>query len=348
MTKDFSNQPKFVFAHVVSTESNEEEEMSAMVGDIQVRFNRNDVDGTKCLCFLGKTATREEFETFSDFEEDEYEEFGESEIVVYNNWLVKSPNEPAEGRRFIIDHLNGEVWIENRDAPVALSEFIETAARVGEDGKLICPFNYGLEEQYGKCLELSEEKHLNDIDATFEHMKTLDGQRQTAAFFHDIRKINEVDTRTEDEIASIAITARENAVLPVQKLNAETDTEWQLAVENSMFRVPQIRAIFAYLMKDRLGDFPIDQVAMAMLPNIEKAKTLLSPSFPHQEIQSPFEGGTMMPGYKTSEVLEFTDGTTTVIVFGDQASQAFGGEAVYAYAYNAPPKQNLELPAPGL
>lgn len=338
MTIDFSNKPRFAFTQVITLPP----ERNLLIDGEPVDRDMIEQGHVK---FLGYVPSNFEFE----YDEEEYYDDPESENA---EWLIKDPGQPENGRRFSINYESKEVWIEGVDEPMSLGEFNDKASRVDESGKLICQMSLKLEEQYRLCLEHSEERHLDDIDAAFDQMKRGSPDSQTRAYAHDIMKIKTDDAPLSfEDVETMRREILETSIIVKNDLESQTESQWMIAFENPAFRMPQIRAVFTELMKDRLGEYPIEKVAMTLLDDYDTAIKRLEQIFPNKEEQEPFTVEHLMPGYKTSPVIEFSDGPLTLIVFKDHATPRdhfAGRQAAYGYAYYKVPKLESEPEAPSI
>lgn len=341
MSTEFLNGRRFVFARkieITQTENmNDVMEGQARNDDgqsIPVTLTRDDIEKGRAIFLM----TREGYDEddFLDVQIDpdamEHEIFGEPEPDT-DIWLVPVEGSDPIGYRYSIDRVNNVLTYETEEGLRTLEgdEFaygMQSAVRVDEAGRMICQFSRPLEIQEKLCQEAGAADHLTEIERDFELMKRdPDGYVQGRAYTRDINKLAPDETYTDDAIRAKQ-DANQETLIERSQLGERTDAEWGILLNNPMFRNPQVRGIFNYFMASRLKDFPIDQVGVTRFATLEESIAVLSEAFPEQKEVAPFDGGAMMPGYRTSPVHEFTDGKMTVITFSD-----LPGMPAYAYAY---------------
>ena len=338
MSTEFLNGRRLVFARMIEIPQGEStsDVMEGTATDeleqsVSVKLTRDDIENGRALFFT----TREGYgDDFSDIDSDamEHEAFGEPEPDT-DLWLVPVEGSDPVGHRYSIDRVNNILTYETPEGLKTLEgdEFIyklNEAVRVDEAGRMICQFSRPLEIQEKLCQDAGAADHLAEIDLEFSLMKqNPSGYVQGRAYVRDINKL-EPDETYSDEAISQKQEANQETLIERSQLAERTDAEWDILLNNPMFRNPQVRTIFNHFMASRLKDFPIDQVGVTRFSNLEEAIEVLSDAFAEQKEFAPFEGGALMPGYRTSAVQEFTDGKMTVIAFSD-----LPGMQAYAYAY---------------
>lgn len=340
MSAEFLDGRRFVFTRKIEIE--QDENMSdVMTGQtegpdgelIPVTITRDDIENGRALFLMTTTSFDDENGAFSvnfDPDTDEDEFFGEAETDL---WLVPLEGSDPIGYRYHIDRTNCIVTYETSEGVKTLEgpdflQFHFNAVRVDETGRMICQFCVPLEVQERVCKENNSNDHLDEITQEFEAMKhDPDGYVQARAYTHDINQIAGDETYT-DEIISAKQEAKQETLIESALLGDRTGKEWDILLNNDMFRNPQVRSIFNFFMASRLKDFPIDQVGVVRFDSLEDSISTLSEAFHEQKEVAPFDGGALMPGYRTSPVYEFTDGKMTVITFTD-----LPGMPAYAYAY---------------
>jgi hypothetical protein len=341
MSTDFLNGRRFVFVKEIEIPQTENTNdlMDGHVisedGEVTpVTLTRDDIEKGRALFLM----TREEYDDLHDYGYDvgvdtdamEQEIFGDTESDV---WLVPIEGSDPIGHRYSIDRDNRVLTYETDEGLKTVqgndyTNALLNAVRVDETGRMICQFAIALEVQEKLCEEAGATEHLAEIEKDFDLMKrNPDGYVQGRAYTRDIKKITPDETYTDDMIFA-KIRERQETLVEKSDLQGRTETDWDILLNNSMFRNPQVRSIFNYFMGTRLKDFPIDQVGIAQFSTLDEAISVLADAFPEQKEVAPFEGGSIMPGYRTSTVHEFTDGKMTVITFSD-----LPGMTANAYAY---------------
>jgi hypothetical protein len=340
MSTEFLNGRRFVFARrveipqtenmndVMEGEARNEDDQS-----IKVNLTRDDIEKGRAI-FI---ATKEGFYGEEDFLDDEidqdameHEFIGEPDSDI---WLVPVEGSDPIGYRYSIDRVNNILTYETSEGLKTLEgdEFgyrMKDAVRVDETGRMICQFSKPLEVQEKLCQDAGAKDHLAEIERDFELMKSHpDGYVQGRAYVRDIKKVAP-DEGYSDDVIDAKKAENQETLIERSQLEDRTNADWDILLNIALFRNPQVRGIFNYFMSSRLKDFPIDQVGVAKFPTLEEAIVALSEAFPEQKEIAPFEGGSIMPGYRTSAVHEFTDGKMTVISFSD-----LPGMHAYAYAY---------------
>jgi hypothetical protein len=341
MSTEFLNGRRFVFARKIEIpqdeNTNDVMQGTADVGDDQtvaVTLTRDDIENGRAIFLM----TREGFDAndylgdTDDLDAMENEVFGEHEPDI-DLWLVPIEGSDPLGYRYNLDRVNSILTYETPEGVKTLEgdafkEQMFHAVRVDENGRMICGFSLPLEIQEKLCQDAGATEHLAEIDLDFELMKLHpDGYVQGRAYTRDINKIAPDETYT-DEAISEKQEANQETLIERSQLAERTDAEWDVLLNNALFRNPQVRGIFNHFMGSRLKDFPIDQVGVTRFSTLEESVSALSHAFPEQKEVAPFDGGAIMPGYRTSAVHEFTDGKMTVITFSD-----LPGMQAYAYAY---------------
>lgn len=248
-------------------------------------------------------------------------------------WLVPVEGSDPIGYRYSIDRVNNILTYETKEGLRTLegNEFaygMQSAVRVDETGRMICQFSRPLEIQEKLCEEAGAADHLAEIEQDFELMKrSPDGYDRGRAYTRDINKIAPDEEYSDELISERRRNATETMVQKAE-LNDRMDAEWDILLNNEFFKNAQVRGIFNHFMSTRLKDFPMDQVGIARFQNLEEATQILRDAFPEHRECEPFDGGSVMRGYRTSTVHEFTDGKMTVITFSDLPDMP-----VHAYAY---------------
>jgi hypothetical protein len=341
MSTEFLDGRRFVFARTIeitqTENTNDVMEGQARTEDdttVPVTLTRDEIEKGRAIFLMTREGFDDE-EVFLDSEIDpdamEHEVFGEPEPDA-DIWLVPVEGSDPVGYRYNIDRVNKILTYETAEGLKTLEGeelyAMQTAVRVDETGRMICQFSKPLEMQEKLCQDAGAADHLAEIELDFELMKRdPNGYVQARAYSHDVTKLAPDETYTDDAILAKRDANAETLVVRSQ-IDDRTDAQWDILLNNGMFRNPQVRGIFNYFMGSRLKDFPIDQVGVTRFATLEESIAILTDAFPEHKEVAPFDGGTMMPGYRTSPVHEFTDGKITVITFSD-----LPGMQAYAYAY---------------
>ncbi len=338
MSTEFLDGRRLVFAKMIEIPQGENtnDVMEGMATNdenqsVPMKMTRDDIENGRALFLWTRDSFSNNYEA-EDPDAMEHEVFGEPEPDV-DLWLVPVEGSEPLGYRYNIDHVNNILTYETPDGVKILEgdEFrnkMQDAVRVDESGRMICQFHRPLEIQEKLCQDAGATDHLAEIDHIFGLMKqNPDGFVQGRAYTRDIKKIAPDETYTDEAISEKQETNTETLIERSQ-LADRTDADWDILLNNSMFRIPQVRSMFNHFMSSRLKDFPIDQVGVTRFSSLEDAVSVLAEAFPEQKEVAPFDGGAIMPGYKTSAVHEFTDGKMTVIAFSDLPDMP-----AYAYAY---------------
>ncbi len=253
-------------------------------------------------------------------------------------YAVADETDPHDGFAYDIDFEAKQVYID-RDGVVerlSLGEFKDRAWRCDENGTLLVGFAYHRPEaQYAVCREHGLVSHMEELDVLFDLMKQDGNERnQMRGFWHDLKKLPETGETFEQIYERVYLENR----MPLHErfsLGERTYSDWARVIDNPTFQNPTVRKAMASFLKERIGDFPVEEMAFAGFSSLEQADAVLSQAFPNRRVCVAFEGGDMMPGYKTSDVIEFDADGLTVIAFTDMSGMG------YAYAY--PTRRGLNL-----
>lgn len=288
------------------------------------------------------------YEIDSDFSEFDDEEgvahvFGDEEIANANcaAYHVAIEGDPREGFAYHIDAENQIAFIDRQGVTeeMPLATFVASAYRCNEAGDLLVHFGNTLERQYEVCKTASLTAHMAELDGIFERMKTSEEYEvQMRGFFHDVRKVPDDGISFEEIYQKVYLENR----TPLHKrfeLTDRTGGEWLRLIDSPTFRAPQVRQLLKFFLAERIGDFPVEEMSARMFSSMAEADEVLSATFKTRRVKEPFDGGSLIPGYKSSDVIEYDADGLTVIAFTDMGPQA------YAYAY--PTRRALFLvPAP--
>jgi hypothetical protein len=370
---NFDQSKRVRFADIVYVEGVEREQPERLTGinedGVHVSFDHAAIERGDAL-FLHEIDSE-----FGVFDDDGYYEGDADEVEVFGDaivtavYAVADENDPREGFAYNIDFENNYVYIDRNGVVERqpIDEFKARAWRCEENGTLVVSFaSHSPEAQYSACKERGLTAHMEELDAVFTQMKLADGAwDQMRGFWHDIHKLPGEGETFEDIYDRVYLQNRtplherfalgerteaawENTVQTELRLGEEEDymlvepapaPQWGRTIDNPLFKSAQIRQALTYFLKDRIGDFPIEEISYAGFPDLETADRVLSQAFPKRKVCEPFRGGAMMPGYETSDVREFNANGLTVIAFTDM------GKLGYAYAYPTRRAINL-LPAP--
>jgi len=246
-----------------------------------------------------------------------------------------------EARRFLVDHKEGIVHVENGERPVPINDFIKHALRADSEGKPICSFMQPLHEQRQLCEGRTDgDLHLHDISAFAEAKRTSEavGDRIDAGLY-DIVTSGLDDGLDFMEIMRKVTDASGKPVHETTALRMHMPAPWHEIREFPQYMLAPIRALFGSYMEERLGEFPIERVSRLQAP-VGFPLSLHFENF--SEIVSeddPFEGGNIIPGYRTSPVIHFRGEGFDAIVFSD-----FAGTYAYAWPTPAAPRHNPQAP----
>jgi hypothetical protein len=370
---NFDQSKRVRFADIVYVEGVEREQPDRLTGidesGVHISFDRAAIERGDALLLH---EVESEFGVFDDDgyyegDADEYEVIGEAAVTAV--YAVTDENDPREGFAYNIDFENGLVYVDRNGVAerMPIDEFKTRAWRCEENGTLVASFaSHSPETQYSMCKERGLTAHMEELDAVFAQMKLADATwDQMRGFWHDIHKLPG-EGETFEEIYERVYLQNRTPLHERFSLNERTDNAWQnivpaevrlgeeedymltepapapqwgRAIDNPLFKSPQIRQALTFFLKERIGDFPVEEMAYAGFPDLETADAVLSQAFSKRKVCEPFTGGHMMPGYKTTDVLEFNANGLTVIAFTDM------GKLGYAYAYPTRRAINL-LPAP--
>lgn len=242
---------------------------------------------------------------------------------------VCDEDEPSNGYAYDLD-LTNQVALIDRDGiteRMPLSEFFNKAYRCTEAGHMIAFMGTSLRRQYSLCQEHDLTAHMTELDGLFTLMKSSDNANdQMQAYFHDIEKV-QGDGKTFDEIYEQVYRENQTPLHERFELNEKTNGSWVRVLDGAGFKSDKVRAMLRFFLADRIGDFPVEEMSACLFGSFQEAKVALANVSGEGKVTPKFEGGTLMPGYETSEVLEFDAEGLTVIVFSDMSKLG------YAYAY---------------
>lgn len=333
MSTDFIDGRRFVYGQTIfiSPEENTNETMSGVArstGEI-VTLSRDDIENGRAI-FVA-SAVQDDIPDEWDLDDEATAIWAEGEG---DAWIIPAEGSDPIGHRFSIDYLAKTVTYETADGRIALANdgfqvFLETAVRVDGNGHMICRFSQKLSDQEKLCQQAEATDHLADIELAYTALKqSSNGYDQAEAYVRDImQRVEEDETYSVDAIFD-KIDSGAEPLIARAMLDERTGSSWQPILTTNEFRHPQVRGIFKHFMAARLQDFPMDEVGITRFSNLDQAINALSEAFPDYRVVEPFDGGSVMPGYRTSDVHEFTDGKMTVITFSD-----LPGMPVHAYAY---------------
>lgn len=373
---NFDQSKRVRFAEIVYVEGVESEQPEKLTGinhdGVHVSFDHAAIERGNAV-FLHEI--EDDFGVFDDdgyyqAAEEEIELLGESKITAV--YAVMDDIDPVSGFAYNLDFDNGLAYIDRNGVVErqSLEEFKAHAWRCDEKGTLVASFAaHTFETQYSLCKDLNLTAHMQELDAVFTHMKQSDeAWDQMRGFWHDIRKLPEegetfkdiyervyllnrtplhdrFDLNARTEVAWNAIIepeipyVAEDGTVFSDDVDPGPQVRWGRAIDNPLFQSPQIRQALAFFLKERIGDFPIEEMSYFGFQDLATADAVLSNAFSKRKVCDPFTGGDVMPGYKTTDVLEFSANGLTVIAFTDM------GKVGYAYAYPTRRALNL-LPSP--
>lgn len=254
--------------------------------------------------------------------------------------------------RYSIDFSKKVVMVEGGTRPIPLDEFNKSAIRVTEAGKPLSSFMQTLDVQYTSCHGVSgAELHIMDIGLTAQNLRTSEeAVDKYSAGMYDI-----VSSDLNDGLSFLDVMAKINAkntptyeTLGLKKLYSDHHKgEWKEVREFSQYMIGSIRALFGNYMEEHLQGFPIERVSCLQLPAQAPLAMFIEEHADLVSEDPAFEGGNLMPDYKTSPVGHYrgyneeTEEHFDVIVFSDFM-------ATYAYAWPTPEDLKPQHNAPGM
>lgn len=266
-------------------------------------------------------------------------------------WAVRDPFR-NDAIRYSIDFNEKVVHIEGGSRPMPLEEFQKSAIRVTDDGKSLCSFMQTLNDQYAACHGVAgAEMHIMDIGMTAQQLRDSDKVEDK----YNVGMFDIVSSDLRDGLSFMDLMAKINSKnaptyesLGLKDLYSDHhDGRWFEIREHPQFMVEQIRALFGSYMDNLLDGFPIERVSCLQLPAGQPLAMFIEEHADLVSQDAPFEGGNIIPGYRTSPVGHYRgyndekDEHFDVIVFSD-----FMG--TYAYAWPTPEELKLQNRAPGM
>lgn len=243
-------------------------------------------------------------------------------------------------RRFVINYETETVHIENGGRSISITDFFANAVRTDRNGRAICSFMQPLYEQYSICQEKSAEtSHLLDISESASKRRAS----ETPVHRMDANLYDMVTSGMDDNMSFVELMARISAkgkpTYETMGLSEMVEGEWAEIRDFPSMMIAPIRAIFGHYMNDLIGDFPFERVSRLHMPVGTDLAMLLEEHAEIVSVDVPFEGGNMIPGYKTSDVAHFRGENFEAIVFSDMMG-------TYAYAWQPEPSLDNKLSAP--
>lgn len=257
-------------------------------------------------------------------------------------YSVIAPAEIERPRRFVLDAREKTVAIEGFEVDMRLDEFRRMAVRATAAGKPIVSLAASLAGQWEGCRQagLDGEDHLLDI----REMSGCYGQSDQEDELYDHHMYNLVSSEQDDgksypELLATIMAAghRDGPVHQRFGLTSAFD-DWREVRALPPFMQAQVRVAFDMFMRKLLGDYPQDRVSMACAGGEQLSERLEEAGFDLAGMLPPFEGGNMLPGYRTGDVALHRARGVDVIVFTD-----FLG--TYAYAWPTDEGGKFEPPA---
>lgn len=241
------------------------------------------------------------------------------------------PPGPKKVLRFVVDSREKTVSIEGFDEPLPLDEFRMMAVRCREDGKIICSMAETLSNQWRACKEQDGcEDHLLDIR---EMSSAYAGSDQVSELY-DHHMYELASNGTDDGLDYLEVVRRMMASVhphgPVHERFGLHDAlpGWtEIANLPNVMQAP-VRVAFDTFMSEMLGDYPRERVTMTCVPRgkAQFSEALEDAGYELAGMLEPFDGGNLIPGYKTGDVAFHRAKGVDIVVFND-----FIG--TYAYAW---------------
>lgn len=328
MTNFTPDHPRFIFVRPVYVNEAElqNQVMHGTSNDEPVTINRNDIEAGKVI-FLQDSTVYAEGSFNDDFE------FDMNEMVLSRDkiWLAPENPENTNGFPFHFDAAMGTVaYLDDNGVQHLVEEDqFHKMMRIDDEGRMICRLSDSIIDQEQACEKAGATKHLAAIAENFTEMKLSDsGYLQKLAYSRDILHMEPDTGYTTEQLIEIRTSETNASILKRSQLDDRTSAQWMPLANVPTFANPHIRAIFNHFMKDRLKDFPTDQVGITSFQTLWDAQIAIGEAFPDMREFPPFDGGSLMPNYRTGTVFEYTDGKMTVITFEDRPDTP-----VQAYAY---------------
>lgn len=258
-------------------------------------------------------------------------------------YSVVAAKELGVTRRYVINEKDKTVSLEGFEEPIDLQEFRKMAVRTDKAGKLIASMASRLTDQWQKCSESGiADDHLMDIRTMADAYANSEDKFELL----DQHSYNLERSEVTDGLDFMQVMAKINAIghedgpTHMRFPLAEAFDGWtEIRALPNYMKAP-IRVAFDSFMRDMLGDFPDDRVTMVCVPRGEAqlSEKLEEAGFDLEGMLPPFEGGNLIPNYKTGDVAFHRARGVDVIVFSD-----FIG--TYAYAWPTEEGGKFEMPA---
>lgn len=252
-------------------------------------------------------------------------------------YAIVDPSSPA--RKFRADYASGKVHVEDGGRTMDVGEFAKHAVRTGSDGTPICSMRQPLHVQYEKCREAGDMAHCLDVADMADAMrKSAHVPDQVGAGMYDI-----VSSGIDDGLSFMELMARvtargDRAVHEGTALGtAFPGGRWAQIRDFPQYMMAPVRALFGSYMEEIAGEYPLEKVSRLHAPPGAPVAAMLDAVAEFVEEDPPFEGGNIVPGYRTSPVARYRGEGFECIVFTDMAG-------TYVYAWPSP---EAPQPAPG-
>ncbi|MCV9963811.1 hypothetical protein OIU34_18195 [Pararhizobium sp. BT-229] len=258
-------------------------------------------------------------------------------------YSVIAPTELGVARKYVLN-ADKTVSLDGFEEPIDLAEFRKMAVRSTADGKVLASLAQTLTDQWNKCTESRvADDHLMDIRMMAEAYIGSEDPYE----LHDYRMYSLQTGGMTDGLDFMALMAKINAIghpdgptherFPLK----EAFEGWQEVRNLPTYMSGGVRFAFDLFMRDMLGEFPDDRVTMVALPKGDDAQfseKLEEAGFDLVGMLKPFEGGNVLPGYRTNDVAFHRARGVDIVVFSDFAAN-------YAYAWPTEEGGKFEPPA---
>lgn len=260
-------------------------------------------------------------------------------------YSVVAASELPNVRRFVLNGHEKTVSLEGFEEDIAIDEFRKMAVRADAEGRIICSMAETLVAQMDKCREAGADRnadHLMDIRETAQSYANSEDEYE----LYDHHSYDLETSGLTDGLGYIdlltKITRIGHADGPVhERFGLEQALPgWQEVRGLHGYMKTQIRHAFDAFMRDLLGEFPDDRVSMIARPRgVQISEALEEAGFALEGMLPPFDGGNMIPGYRTSDVGFHRANGVDVVVFTD-----FIG--TYAYSWPTEEGGKFRMQAP--
>lgn len=213
--------------------------------------------------------------------------------------------------------------------PINYDDFRKSVVRVDSEGKYICSLSLPLHEQLEAVKRFNAGSHLSDIQDNILYLREQeDDNKKMEVGFYDIQTSELDDGLT---IMDVINRINDNSKKPLFETHPffkefGKQIQWFEIKRLGTYQLSAVRVIFKEFLKNRIGDFPIENIVMTVLPKEFELDLLIENSADLISSDKPFEMGNIMPGYKTSNVRTYNSNGLEIIVFEDMMAK-------YAYAY---------------